>query len=47
MNTIALHAAEAGTELPVPAWVYGASTLAVLLLMLIMVFVFGRGRPHA
>ena len=46
MNTLALVAEEAGEgRLPPLGWGIGA--FAILMLMLTIVLMFGKGRPHA
>jgi hypothetical protein len=34
-------------ELPVPQWVFGVGTLALLMALLALTLVLGKGRPHA
>ena len=34
-------------HLPVEPWVIGAVTLAILMVLLIGVLIFGKGRPHS
>jgi hypothetical protein len=34
-------------ELPVPAWVFGVTTLGLLLALLVVTLTLGKGRPHA
>jgi hypothetical protein len=38
---------QVGTDEGVPSAVWGLGILGVLLVMLIAVWMFGRGRPHA
>lgn len=45
--TAILLAAEAAEEGQVPAWVWGVGALAVLLTLLLLTLVFGKGRPHS
>jgi hypothetical protein len=48
MANLARAAVEAEhTELPVEPWVIGVVALAVFLLLLIGLLIFGKGRAHA
>ena len=47
MNTVVLLAEETHSEGGFPALGWGLSAFGILLLLLALVWVFGRGRPHA
>jgi len=44
---LARAAVEHGVELPVPAWAFGATTLLIFFVLLALVLMMGKGRPHA
>lgn len=46
MTTIVSQTAEAAEE-SIPTWVVGAGALAILLALLLITLVYGKGRPHA
>jgi hypothetical protein len=46
MTTIAAQVAETAEE-NIPTWVVGAGALAILLVLLLITLVYGKGRPHA
>jgi hypothetical protein len=33
-------------DLPVESWVFGATALGLLLALLVITLIFGKGRPH-
>ncbi|HSK26861.1 MAG TPA: hypothetical protein VK894_08135 [Jiangellales bacterium] len=45
--TAILLAAEAAEEGQVPAWVWGVGALVALMGLLVLMLVFGKGRPHS
>jgi hypothetical protein len=38
---------EVQRELPIPAWAFGILAFAALLLLLLITWSIGRGRPHS
>ena len=35
------------TELPIPAWAFGVLAFGILLILLLITWSIGRGRPHS
>jgi hypothetical protein len=35
------------TELPIPAWAFGVLAFVILLLLLLITWSIGKGRPHS
>ena len=44
---VALLEAEGGRQLPIPAWGLGVIAFIVLLLLLLLTWSIGKGRPHS
>jgi hypothetical protein len=38
---------ETGLELPIPPWAFGVLAFCLLLLLLLITWSIGRGRPHS
>jgi hypothetical protein len=38
---------ETHVELPIPAWAFGVLAFGILLLLLLITWSIGRGRPHS
>lgn len=48
MDTVVLLAEEAhASSEGLPAWVWGLSAFGILVMLLLVVMSFGKGRPHA
>ncbi|WP_298321766.1 hypothetical protein [Haloactinopolyspora sp.] len=47
MNTVVLLAEQAHGDDGFPAWGWGVGALTILLVLLIITLIFGKGRPHA
>jgi hypothetical protein len=44
---LTLRQTEAHRELPIPAWAFGVLAFAILLVMLLITWSIGKGRPHS
>ena len=44
---LTLLEAEAARELPIPAWGFGLIAFGLLMVLLILTWSIGRGRPHS
>lgn len=47
MQLISLAAEEHTRDLPAPPIVYGLVTFAILLVLMVALLMFGKGRPHS
>jgi hypothetical protein len=43
---LTLLQAEATRELPIPAWAFGVLAFGIFLVLLLITWSIGRGRPH-
>jgi hypothetical protein len=44
---LSLLEAEAGRELPIPAWGFGVIAFLLLMVLMALTLAIGKGRPHS